>query len=55
MHKKFQVRSYLEKDANQRKICLDDFEITKVLGRGAFGKVLIIDKQMEYRIMYNNM
>ena len=35
----------LSKDKNKKFIGLDDFEIIKVIGRGAFGKVLLVKKK----------
>ena len=27
------------------KVCIDDFDIIKVLGRGTYGKVMLVDKK----------
>jgi len=35
----------IKKEEEQPKISISDFEILKVLGRGAFGKVMLVEKK----------
>lgn len=33
-----------------KEICLEDFELLKVLGRGAFGKVILVQKRSNMKL-----
>ena len=38
-------RSLTEEDKTDFKVTMDDFDIIKVLGRGTYGKVMLVEKQ----------
>lgn len=41
---------YKDVKNKEKEICLEDFELLKVLGRGAFGKVYLAQKRDNHKL-----